>query len=99
MGAQRSDWKSWPPVGEQSTFDDDFEGTPETAASRFGFTEEHIERRTINLKMFNSFRDGTKAQVEMTALANAAGLEPDRRGMHEPSVNLEDIPVRFSLEG
>ncbi len=79
-------------------FDDDFEGTPETAASRFGFTEEHIERRTINLKMFNSFRDGTKAQVEMTALANAAGLEPDRRGMHEPSVNLEDIPVRFSLK-
>ncbi len=79
-------------------FDDDFEGTPETAASRFGFTEEHIERRTINLKMFNSFRDGTKAQVEMTALANAAGLEPDRRGMHEPSVNLEEIPVRFSLQ-
>ena len=76
---------------------DDFEGTPETAAARFGFTEEHIERRTINLKMFNSFRDGTKAQVEMTALANAAGLEPDVRGMHEPSVNLEDIPVRFSL--
>lgn len=78
-------------------FDDDFEGTPETAAARFGFTEEHIERRTINLKMFNSFRDGTKAQVEMTALANAAGLVPDRRGMHEPSVNLEEIPVRFSL--
>ena len=77
---------------------DDFEGTPETAAARFGFTEEHIERRTINLKMFNSFRDGTKAQVEMTALANAAGLEPDVRGMHEPAVNLEDIPVQFSLQ-
>ena len=79
-------------------FEDDFEGTPETAAARFGFTEEHIERRTINLKMFNSFRDGTKAQVEMTALANAAGLVPDCRGMHEPSVNLEEIPVRFSLQ-
>lgn len=78
-------------------FDDDFEGTPDTAAARFGFTQEHIERRTINLKMFNSFRDGTKAQVEMTALANAAGLVPDVRGMHEPSVNLADIPRRFSL--
>ena len=77
---------------------DDFEGTPETAAARFGFSEEHIERRTINLKMFNSFRDGTKAQVEMTALANAAGLVPDVRGMHEPSLNLEDIPVHFSLQ-
>ena len=76
---------------------DDFEGTPDSAAERYGFSQEHIERRTINLKMFNSFRDGTKAQVEMTALANAAGLEPDVRGMHEPSVNLEEIPLRFSL--
>ena len=76
---------------------DDADGTPDTAAERFGFSQEHIERRTINLKMFNSFRDGTKAQVEMTALANAAGLEPDVRGMHEPSVDLEEIPRRFSL--
>ena len=76
---------------------DDADGTPDTAAERFGFSPEHIERRTINLKMFNSFRDGTKAQVEMTALANAAGLEPDVRGMHEPSVDLEEIPRRFSL--
>ncbi len=76
---------------------DDADGTPDTAAERFGFSPQHIERRTINLKMFNSFRDGTKAQVEMTALANAAGLEPDVRGMHEPSVDLEEIPRRFSL--
>ncbi len=76
---------------------DDFDGTPNNTAARFGFTPEQIERRTINLKMFNSFRDGTKAQVEMTALANAAGLAPDVRGMHEPSVNLEEIPRRFSL--
>ena len=76
---------------------DDSDGTPDTAAERFGFSPEHIERRTINLKMFNSFRDGTKAQVEMTALANAAGLEPDVRGMHEPSVDLEEIPRCFSL--
>lgn len=75
---------------------DDFEGTPDNTAARFGFTPEQIERRTINLKMFNSFRDGTKAQVEMTALANAVGLVPDVRGMHEPSVNLADIPQRFS---
>ena len=33
----------------------------------------------------------------MTALANAAGLVPDVRGMHEPSANLEDIPRLFSL--
>ena len=78
---------------------DDPDGTPDTVPQRFGFSDEVLERRTINLKMFNSFRDGTKAQVEMTALANAAGLVPDVRGMHEPSVNLAEIPQRFSLRG
>lgn len=78
---------------------DDPDGIPDTVPQRFGFSEEVLERRTINLKMFNSFRDGTKAQVEMTALANAAGLVPDVRGMHEPSVNLAEIPQRFSLRG
>ena len=79
-------------------FDDDRAGTPDTVPERFGFSDEMLERRSINLKMFNTFRDGTKAQVEMTALANMAGLVPDVRGMHEPSVNLADIPQRFSLQ-
>ncbi|MEM7134075.1 MAG: SAF domain-containing protein [Chloroflexota bacterium] len=78
--------------------DDDRAGTPDTVPERFGFSDEMLERRSINLKMFNTFRDGTKAQVEMTALANMAGLVPDVRGMHEPSVNLADIPQRFSLQ-
>ncbi len=78
--------------------EDDFEGTPDTVPERFGFSQEVLERRTINLRMYNTFRDGTKAQVEMTALANAAGLTPDVRGMHEPSANLEDIPRLFSLQ-
>jgi predicted homoserine dehydrogenase-like protein len=79
-------------------FDDDRMGTPDTVPARFGFDEETLARRTINLKMYNTFRDGTKAQVEMTALANMAGLPPDVRGMHEPSVNLAAIPQRFSLQ-
>jgi predicted homoserine dehydrogenase-like protein len=57
-----------------------------------------MARRTINLKMYNSFRDGSKAQIEMTALANMAGLVPDVRGMHEPSLNLADISRAFSLK-
>ena len=79
-------------------YGDDRQGTPDTVPERFGFSDEMLVRRTINLKMYNSFRDGSKAQIEMTALANAAGLVPDVRGMHEPSVNLADIPVRFSLK-
>jgi predicted homoserine dehydrogenase-like protein len=37
-------------------------------------------------KMENSFRDGTKAQIEMAAVSNSTGLVPDVRGMHAPQV-------------
>ena len=47
-------------------YKDDRAGTPDSVPERFGFSQEMIERRTINLKMFNSFRDGSKAQLEMT---------------------------------
>ncbi len=79
-------------------FDDDRAGIPDSVPQRFGFDAETLDRRTINLKMYNSFRDGTKAQVEMAALGNAAGLVPDKRGMHEPSVNIQDIARAFSLQ-
>lgn len=77
-------------------YNDDRAGIPDTVPQRFGFSQELIERRTINFKMFNSFRDGSKAQIEMTSLANMAGLPPDIRGMHEPSVNISDIAKVFS---
>lgn len=79
-------------------FGDDRAGVPDTVPERFGFSDELIERRTINFKMYNSFRDGSKAQLEMTALANMAGLVPDVRGMHEPSVNISDIAKMCSLK-
>ncbi len=72
-------------------FGDDRAGTPDSVPERFGFSDEMMARRHINLTMFNSFRDGTKAQVEMTALANMTGLIPDVRGMHEPSADIADI--------
>ena len=50
-------------------FDTDPAGTPDNVAERFGFDEETLKRRTINLKMYNSFRDATKAQGEATAIA------------------------------
>ncbi|HIC18193.1 TPA: NAD(P)-dependent oxidoreductase, partial [Candidatus Poribacteria bacterium] len=78
-------------------YDGDRAGTPDTVPERFGFDEEMLKRRTINLKMFNSFRDGSKAQIEMCALANMTGLLPDVRSMHEPSVDIADIPQVFSL--
>ncbi|MFT5369338.1 MAG: putative homoserine dehydrogenase-like protein, partial [Candidatus Latescibacterota bacterium] len=47
-------------------FGDDRAGVPDTVPERFGFSKELIARRTINFKMYNSFRDGSKAQLEMT---------------------------------
>ncbi len=61
-------------------FDDDRAGIPDSVPQRFGFDAETLDRRTINLKMYNSFRDGTKAQVEMAALGNAAGLVSRQAG-------------------
>jgi predicted homoserine dehydrogenase-like protein len=49
-------------------------------------------------KMYCSFHDGTKPQIEMAVTANVLGLVPDVRGMHEPFVYVEDLQSVFSLE-
>jgi predicted homoserine dehydrogenase-like protein len=70
-------------------------GIPEEAFGRYGYAPELVERRRFNAQMYNSFRDGSKAQTEMCALANLTGLVPDCRGMHEPATGLADLPRRF----
>ena len=42
------------------------------------------DRGSINPKMFNSFVDGTKSAIEMTAVANATGLVPQSGGLAFP---------------
>lgn len=42
------------------------------------------DRNSINPKMFNSFVDGTKSGIEMTAVCNATGLAPQSDGLHFP---------------
>lgn len=42
------------------------------------------DRRSINPKMFNSFVDGTKSGIEMTAVCNATGLESQADGLSFP---------------
>ncbi len=42
------------------------------------------DRRSINPKMFNSFVDGTKSGIEMTAVCNATGLLPQSDGLSFP---------------
>jgi predicted homoserine dehydrogenase-like protein len=42
------------------------------------------DRNSINPKMFNSFIDGTKSGIEMTAVCNATGLVPQTNGLSFP---------------
>ena len=42
------------------------------------------DRSHINPKMFNSFIDGTKSGIEMTAVCNATGLMPQANGLGFP---------------
>jgi predicted homoserine dehydrogenase-like protein len=42
------------------------------------------QRSLINPKMFNSFIDGTKSGIEMTAICNATGLVPQSDGLAFP---------------
>ncbi len=58
--------------------------TPETVWDNFGFSQELVERGRMNPKMFNSFVDGTKSGIEMTAVCNATGLLPQPDGLGFP---------------
>ena len=46
--------------------------------------DEIEDRSSINPKMFNSFVDGTKSAIEMTAIANATGLKAQAQGLVFP---------------
>lgn len=51
----------------------------------------------MNPKMLCSFVDGSKAMIEMAALANATGLEVSRRGMYGPTATVASLPQVFAL--
>jgi predicted homoserine dehydrogenase-like protein len=57
------------------------QSTPATVWQHFGITPEAARAAGMNPKMFNSFVDGTKSAIEMAAVANATGLEPQPRGL------------------
>jgi predicted homoserine dehydrogenase-like protein len=58
--------------------------TPDTV---WGILDAYLkitDRSHINPKMFNSFIDGTKSGIEMTAVCNATGLLPQTNGLAFP---------------
>ena len=72
--------------------------TPDTVWSYFGWTEEEVAAGDFNPKMYNSFTDGTKAAIEMAAVANATGLDCPDDGLAFPPSGLQDLAQVFKPE-
>jgi predicted homoserine dehydrogenase-like protein len=66
--------------------------TPDTVWDHYGLTPEQAAAAGMNSQMFNSFLDGTKSAIEMTAVANATGLTPAPAGLAFPPVGVEALP-------
>lgn len=76
--------------------------TPETVWETLKTYLEVNEDSDINPKMFNSFLDGTKSGIEMTAVCNATGLMPQPNGLSFPPASrfeLADILKPISQDG
>jgi predicted homoserine dehydrogenase-like protein len=67
------------------------ESTPDTIWSHYGISPERAKLGGLNPKMFNSFLDGTKSAIEMTAVANATGLTPSPEGLGFPPCAVEKL--------
>ncbi len=79
-------------------FRTDREGDPDEAFARYGYDPQLVREQQLNAQMYNSFRDGSKSQIEMCSVANMTGLVPDVRGMHEPSATIPYLATVFSLQ-
>ena len=66
--------------------------TPRTVWGHYGFSEETVAKGDFNAQMFNSFLDGTKSGIEMTAVANATALTPAPDGLAFPPCGVDDLP-------
>ena len=60
--------------------------------------EEEARSRNMNPRMLVEFVDGSKTMVEMAAIANATGLQPDIPGMHRPTIPPDQLSEVFIPE-
>ena len=67
------------------------QSTPATVWQHFGIGAAAAAAAGMNPKMFNSFVDGTKSGIEMAAVANATGLEPQERGLSFLPCGVQDL--------
>ncbi len=69
--------------------------TPDTVWGFFGWSEEMVRKGDFNPKMYNSFTDGTKAAIEMAAVANGTGLDCPDDGLAFPPAGVHDLARVF----
>ncbi len=67
------------------------EMNPDNVWDNWEFSKELTDSGQLNPYMHTSFRDGTKASIEMAAVANAAGLVPSDSGLTFTPGNVEEI--------
>jgi predicted homoserine dehydrogenase-like protein len=67
------------------------EMNPDNVWENWEFSKELTDSGQLNPHMHTSFRDGTKAAIEMAAVANAAGLIPSDDGLTFTPGNVEQI--------
>lgn len=72
--------------------------TPDTVWDHYGLTAEQASEAGMNPQMFNSFLDGTKSGIEMTAIANATGLSPSPDGLGFPDVSTDELQNKLIPE-
>lgn len=65
--------------------------TPDDVWGHYGLTPEAAKSAGMNPQMFNSFLDGTKSAIEMTAIANACGLNIPEAGLGFPPCGVDDL--------
>ena len=58
--------------------------TPDGVWQHYGLTADEARKAGMNSQMFNSFLDGTKSAIEMTAVANACELDVPHDGLLFP---------------
>jgi len=57
--------------------------------------KKEAQKKGLNPKILTEFVDGTKTMVEMSCTANAACLTVDKRNMHGPHVNIDELAKTF----
>ncbi len=79
-------------AGKGTRYHPDFhQSTPDTVWDNFHLNAEQAARGGMNPKMFNSFIDGTKSGIEMSAVCNATGLTPQPDGLNFPPCSRYDL--------